>query len=38
MQSPTTVGLTYNLAGELVQESYTGGPLNGLSVTNGHDP
>ena len=37
VQSPTTVGLTYNLAGELVQESYTGGPLNGLSVTNGYD-
>ena len=37
VQSPTTVGLTYNLAGEVVQESYTGGPLNGLSVTNGYD-
>jgi RHS repeat-associated protein len=37
VQSPTTVGLTYNLAGELTQENYTGGPLNGLSVTNGYD-
>jgi len=36
-QNPTTTTLTYNLAGEPVQESYSGGPLNGLSVTNGYD-
>jgi len=29
--------LTYNLAGHLLSESYSGGPLNGLSVTNGWD-
>ena len=28
--------LTYNLAGELLTESFVGGPLNGLSVTNGY--
>ena len=27
----------YNLAGQLVSESFAGGPLNGLSVTNGYD-
>lgn len=28
---------TYNLAGELLVESYTGGILDGLSITNGYD-
>jgi hypothetical protein len=28
---------TYNDVGELLGEAYTGGPLNGLSVTNGYD-
>jgi RHS repeat-associated protein len=27
----------YNIAGQLLSESYTGGPLDGLSVTNGYD-
>ena len=27
----------YNLAGELLSDSWSGGPLNGLSVTNGYD-
>src|SRR5262249_10840378 len=29
--------LAYNDAGELMSETYSGGPLNGLSVTNGYD-
>jgi RHS repeat-associated protein len=29
--------LAYNDAGELLTESYSGGPLNGLSVTNAYD-
>ncbi len=29
---------TYNDANEPLTESYTGGPLNGLSVTNSYDP
>jgi hypothetical protein len=29
--------LTYNLANELLGESFSGGVLNGLSVTNGYD-
>jgi len=29
--------LTYNLANELLTESFAGGPLNGLSVTNGYE-
>ncbi len=29
--------LTYNLASQLLTESFSGGPLNGLSVTNGYD-
>jgi RHS repeat-associated protein len=29
--------LTYNLANELLSESFSGGILNGLSVTNGYD-
>jgi RHS repeat-associated protein len=29
--------LTYNLANELLTESFSGGVLNGLSVTNGYD-
>jgi len=28
---------TYNLAGQLLTESWSGGPLNGLTVTNGYD-
>ncbi|MGA2160405.1 MAG: RHS repeat-associated core domain-containing protein [Verrucomicrobiota bacterium] len=28
---------TYNDAGQLLSESYTGGPLNGLAITNGYD-
>jgi uncharacterized protein RhaS with RHS repeats len=33
----STESLTYNLANELLKESSSGGPLNGLSVTNGYD-
>jgi len=29
--------LTNNLAGELLDESFSGGPLNGLNVTNSYD-
>jgi RHS repeat-associated protein len=29
--------LTYNYANQLLSESFTGGPLDGLSVTNGYD-
>ncbi len=29
--------ITYNDAGESLSESYSGGPLDGLSVTNGYD-
>jgi RHS repeat-associated protein len=29
--------LAYDLAGDLLSESYSGGPLDGLSVTNGYD-
>ena len=29
--------LTNNLAGELLGESFSGGPLNGLTVTNSYD-
>ncbi len=29
--------LTYNLAGQLLTEAFSGGPLNGLTVTNGYD-
>lgn len=29
--------LAYNLANQLLSESYTGGTLNGLAVTNGYD-
>ena len=32
-----TATLTYNLANELLSESYSGGPLNGLTVTNVYD-
>ena len=32
-----TDSLTYNLAGQLLGESISGGPLDGLSVTNGYD-
>ena len=33
----STSSLIYNDANELLSESYTGGTLNGLSVTNGYD-
>jgi RHS repeat-associated protein len=33
----TVCTLAYNDAGKLLGESYTGGPLDGLSVTNGYD-
>jgi hypothetical protein len=33
----STVTLSYNLAGELTKESWSGGSLDGLSVTNGFD-
>ncbi len=42
-QTSVTVGgsmittRAYNDAGNLLSESYSGGPLNGLSVTNGYD-
>jgi RHS repeat-associated protein len=32
-----TETLTYNLANELLADSFSGGPLDGLSVTNGYD-
>jgi RHS repeat-associated protein len=32
-----TTTRTYNDAGNLLSESYSGGPLNGFSVTNGYD-
>jgi RHS repeat-associated protein len=34
---PAVTTLTLNDAGETLTESYNGGPLNGLSVTNGFD-
>ncbi len=37
IQNGMTDTLTYNLAGELLKESFAGGLLNGLSVTNGYD-
>jgi RHS repeat-associated protein len=33
----TVCNWTYNDAGEPLTEAYTGGPLNGISVTNGYD-
>ncbi len=36
-QDATTVNFAYNAAGGVVSESYSGGPLNGVSVTNGYD-
>ena len=33
----TVTSLTYNDAGKTVAEAYSGGPLNGWSVTNGYD-
>ncbi len=33
----TVCNWTYNNVSELLSETYTGGPLNGLSVTNGYD-
>lgn len=35
--SSVTDTMSYNLAGELLSESYSGGILNGLAVTNGYD-
>ena len=32
-----TASLTYNLASQVLNESFTGGALNGISVTNGYD-
>ena len=29
--------LTYNFANQILTETFSGGPLNGLSVTNGYD-
>jgi RHS repeat-associated protein len=37
-QNDLTTTLAYNDASQLLSESYSGGPLNGLSVTNGYDP
>ena len=34
---PMTDTLTYNLANEMLGESFTGGPLSGLSVTDTYD-
>jgi RHS repeat-associated protein len=33
----TTASMTYNLAGHLLTEGYSGGVLNGVTVTNGYD-
>jgi hypothetical protein len=33
-----TITFGYNDANQLTSESYSGGPLDGLSVTNGYDP
>jgi RHS repeat-associated protein len=33
----TTCTHTYDDAGDLLTESYSGGPLNGISITNGYD-
>ncbi|MDB6067534.1 MAG: type secretion protein Rhs [Pedosphaera sp.] len=35
--APTVCTLTYNNANQLLSESYSGGPLNGISITNGYD-
>jgi RHS repeat-associated protein len=37
VRSGMTDTLTYNLANQLLSESFSGGILNGLSVTNGYD-
>ena len=37
IQASTTTTFTYNDASQLLTESYSGGTLNGLSVTNGYD-
>ncbi|MEI6394028.1 MAG: RHS repeat-associated core domain-containing protein [Verrucomicrobiota bacterium] len=37
VQNGMTATLAYNLAGETLSESYSGGTLGGLSVTNGYD-
>jgi RHS repeat-associated protein len=34
---PTVCTLTYNSRNQVLTESYTGGPLDGISVTNGYD-
>jgi RHS repeat-associated protein len=36
-QGSTTVTRAYNDAGQLLSETYSGGPLDGLSVNNGYD-
>ena len=37
VQGSSTTMFTYNDASQLLTESYSGGTLNGLSVTNGYD-
>jgi len=37
VQGGITTTLAYSLTGEPLSESYSGGPLDGLSVTNGYD-
>ena len=37
VQGSATTALTYNDANEVLTETYTGGTLNGLSVTNAYD-
>ena len=37
VQNGMTDTLTYNLAGGLLGETFSGGPLDGLSLTNGYD-
>ena len=37
LSGATSLTKIYSDAGSLLRESYTGGPLNGLSVTNGYD-
>ena len=38
IQNGITTSLAYNLAGEQISETYSGGTLGGLSLTNGYDP
>ncbi len=37
VQGDTTITRVYNDVGDLLSESYTGGPLDGLGVTNSYD-